>query len=175
MQGTKEPIVIGIDPGSRFVGYGLLQKREGDWRALAYGVLKLPSGKALSHRLVALSRELSSIYDQYQPQLTVIEKVFLGKSVESAFTLGHARGVILAKAAEHGGEIKEYAARSIKKGITGHGGAQKQQVEMMIRSSLGVTDFERDDVSDALALALYGARRWDLNQKMSIYNQGVEL
>ena len=92
--------------------------------------------------------------------------------MHSAFTLGQARGVIMAQAASHGCDIREYAARVIKKGITGYGNASKTQMEAFVSSVFGIREFARDDVADALALALYGGRQWQLEER---YQRGASL
>ena len=156
----KPKVVLGIDPGSRFAGFGLLLESGMNWQHLESGVIRLKTNQILPDRLLELSLALHSLYDKYRPDLTVVEKVFLGKNVDSAFTLGHARGVVLLEAARSGSEIREYAARSVKKSVTGYGAADKVQVQNFLKSLLGVPSFERDDASDALALALHGARLW---------------
>lgn len=170
---SDEKIVLGIDPGSRFTGFALLEHRNSAWRYLESGVIVLGSDAPLSERLHRLSESLQKIYDRFLPRVTVIEKVFLGKNVASAFTLGHVRGVVLLEAARYRTEVREYATRAVKKSVTGYGAADKVQVQGFLRSLFGITGFARDDASDALALALHGARDWEREQRMA--DRGVSL
>lgn len=164
--------VLGLDPGSRFSGYGLLSYNQGNWQHIENGVIKLDSKKPICERLHQLSEQLQLLFSQYDPFLTIVERVFLGKNVSSAFTLGHARGVILCEASRAGSEIVEYAPRAVKKGVTGHGAASKTQMQSFLSSFLGVSSFVKDDASDALALALHGARQWEMQQRLG--SQSIE-
>lgn len=166
--------VLGIDPGSRYTGFAVLESTSpGHWHHLTNGVFVLGEKSELAIRLAKLSCKMQEVFTEFQPQLTVIEKAFLGKNVSSAFTLGHARGVILCEAAKNQSLIREYAPRSIKKGVTGYGGADKFQMQNFLKSLLNIKHFVKDDASDAVAIALYGAREWDLEKKMKASTQNL--
>ena len=165
--------VIGVDPGSRLAGYAILQLEKGRVDHIENGVIRLKSSSALSERLLHLGEDLRAILTRHQPQLVVVEKVFLGKNVSSAFTLGHARGIVLAEVARVGAVLEEYAPRAVKKGVTGHGGAEKTQVQNFLRSIFQIGEFPSEDASDALALALHGARQWQRSNQLN--PQEVEL
>lgn len=113
-------LILGIDPGSIRTGFGLIELKNESVCHLNHGVILLSDEKDFAHRLRALSESLQSIVAKAQPHYVVIEKIFLGKSAQSAFQLGHARGVVLAEAARCDAQICEYATRVVKKGITGH-------------------------------------------------------
>lgn len=162
---VQELTILGIDPGSRFVGWGAIRLRHSKVVYLAHGVIA-PRGD-LFQRLHTIGEELRVIFQAHCPQVTAVEKVFLGKSVESAFVLGHARGVCLAEVARAQSELVEVAARTVKKAVTGHGGASKEQVHRMVEAQLGVKILDREDATDALAMALYGSQIWQQRERMA--------
>jgi crossover junction endodeoxyribonuclease RuvC len=155
-------IVLGIDPGSQVTGFGTIRFERGSIVHLNHGVIAPPSTMDFNSRLAIIAGEIEALLERVRPDITVIEKVFLGKNADSAFKLGHARGVLLAAARRSGSEIVEYATRSVKKGVTGNGGATKEQVQTILFRMLGF-DLNhpsiRFDASDALALAFYHARQ----------------
>jgi crossover junction endodeoxyribonuclease RuvC len=116
-------------------------------------VILLEPGVPLADRLFDLSRTLRGLLLEYRPEVVVVEKVFLGKSAESAFKLGHARGVVLAEAVASGARLAEIATRQAKKLVTGTGAADKSQVQLALGHLLKLNHFVNEDASDALALA----------------------
>lgn len=152
------PVIMGIDPGSLRTGFGVVKTTNGRADHIVHGVIMLDE-KSLSDRLQALSETLRELFDRHRPQHCVVEKIFLGKNADSAFKLGHARGVVLAEAARAKSLIFEYATRSVKKGVTGHGGADKEQVSLAVRAQLQLQKLVNYDASDALALALHHSQR----------------
>lgn len=150
--------ILGIDPGSRILGYGVIEKQpSGREIHIAHGVVRVPPGE-LSDKLLCIGQDLQSLIETYKPHVLAIESVFLGKNPHSAFVLGHVRGVCMLKAAEAGLSVREYAARTIKKVITGSGKAEKDQVRLLVHHSLGVTSQASLDATDALAIALTHGR-----------------
>lgn len=157
-EGMSDSItIIGIDPGSRVAGYGLIRLDNGDLKHVAHGVFKLPLDGKFEARLLSLRNQLSELLARYQPQIGVVERIFLGKNADSAFKLGHARGICLGELAFAGTEVVEYATRQVKKGVTGNGGATKEQVGMLVAASLSIRLAQNlpEDATDALALAYY--------------------
>ncbi|MGE0762005.1 MAG: crossover junction endodeoxyribonuclease RuvC [Bdellovibrionales bacterium] len=150
--------VIGLDPGSRFTGFGVIQSDGCDWRHLEHGVVVIPEKLPFAARLNFLAQELRPLWGRHPKATTVVEKIFLGKNADSAFKLGHARGVCMMLAAENGGEVVEYAARQVKKVVTGNGSASKEHVQMVINQWLRIQVDMRADASDALAMALCHAQ-----------------
>lgn len=147
-------LVIGIDPGSLFTGFALLQFEKGarDLRVITAGRISLKD-KDLSARLSVLYQEVTALIAQYQPDCAAIESVF-SKHPQSALTLGHARGAILVALAQHALPIHEYAPRHVKKSIVGTGSAEKAQVAMMVKQQLKLSGEMPEDTTDALAVAL---------------------
>jgi len=151
-------IILGIDPGTRLTGFGIIDV-SAQPRVLAAGVIRLPANAALEIRLGELNLQLVELFKKFQPEITVIEKIFYGKNVDSAFKLGHARGVCLMTASQHQSQIEEYAAKYVKKAITGSGAATKEHVRLIVTQLLRyVPESTEMDVSDALALALCHAQ-----------------
>ncbi len=158
-------IILGIDPGTRRTGFGILEAVGSRTKVVAAGMIRLMGDDPLEKRLVRLHADLQSLFNEFKPAATVVEKIFFGKNADSAFKLGHARGVCLLAAAANGSNIEEYAARWVKKAVTGSGAASKQHVQMVVTRLLEyrpeTTDF---DVSDALALALCHARSLEVGR-----------
>jgi crossover junction endodeoxyribonuclease RuvC len=150
-------IILGIDPGSRFLGYGLISVHNGEMKAIDYGVLKFDGEIPLSERLESIGLGMRKLLDQFKPTHVSLEKIFLGKNADSAFKLGHARGVIIYESLLARAEVFEYATRIVKKGITGHGGAEKEHVRLVIRNMLKIGTLKSLDASDALAMACFHA------------------
>ncbi len=153
-------IIIGIDPGSRLCGYGLVDSSASEPSYVASGIIRL-NEKAMVDRLALLFESLETLTSQYQPQQAAIEKVFVGKSADSALKLGQARGVALLALARSGIPLAEYSPRSIKQTVTGSGSADKRQVTDMVVRCLSLNAAPPEDAADALAIALchaYSAR-----------------
>lgn len=149
--GEKGRRVLGIDPGTRLCGYGVIDDRG---RYLASGTIKMSANRPLHFRLLELYNELVSVIDEFGPSEAAVEKVFFAKSVRAALTLGHARGVILMALEQGGLNVFEYSPLEIKKAVTGYGRAGKQQVQSMVRQVLELDFNPSPDGADALAMAL---------------------
>lgn len=146
-------IILGIDPGSRVTGYGLIRHEGGQSTYIASGVIRL-NAERMTERLDQLFQSLENIVIEYTPAEAAIEKVFVGKSADSALKLGQARGVALLALTRAGLTVAEYAARSIKQTVTGSGAADKMQVSDMVVRTLELSGRPSTDASDALAIAL---------------------
>ncbi len=155
---SKFTRVLGIDPGSRATGFGLIRTDGRTIEVLSCGVISPPSDASFHERIGVIAEEFEILIRRLAPDVTVVERIFLGKNADSAFKLGHARGVILAGAVRSGCRLFEYSARKVKKGITGSGAASKDQVQMILGTTLGLKLNVQADASDALALAVYHAR-----------------
>ena len=168
-------VILGIDPGSRFTGFGLVGLDSGGPKSLDFGVLSLSPSGDLAARLGQLSRELENLIETHKPDVMVVEKLFFAKNADSAFKLGHARGVVLGTAGKFGLKLSEYAAKYVKKQVAGSGGASKEQVRFWVEKLLNVT-VNQVDASDALALSLCYVRDFEGKQKLKKLNsQGVQL
>ena len=148
-------IILGIDPGSLNVGYGILQVEKRKIVAAGCDTIKINPKLQLSKRLVQIHFGLDKVIAEYKPDIAVVETIFYGKNIKSAFTLGHARGVIILALAQHNITIEEYSPREVKKSVVGNGNASKEQVEYMVQKILNLsTKPKTEDAADALAIAL---------------------
>jgi crossover junction endodeoxyribonuclease RuvC len=145
--------VIGIDPGSRLTGYGLVDAGGRGIRYLASGCIRTGAG-SFPERLAEIYRGVAQLIGEHEPHVLAIEEVFLARNPDSALKLGQARGVAIAAAVAHGLEIHEYAARKVKQGLVGTGRASKEQVQHMVRVVLGLPAEPQADAADALAIAI---------------------
>jgi crossover junction endodeoxyribonuclease RuvC len=143
--------VLGIDPGSRLCGYGIIDT---NGQYITSGTIAVTAGAPLDGRLREIYRDLVDVIREFEPQIASVEKVFFAKSVQSALTLGHARGVALLAASEHGLSVHEYSALEVKKAVTGYGKAEKSQVQEMVKRVLNINTALSPDGADALAIAL---------------------
>ena len=153
-------IILGIDPGSRFLGFAALEVSSAQpliMKPIEYGVLKFNAEENLSQRLHEIGDGIADLMKSYKPDHMSLEKIFLGKNADSAFKLGHARGVVIYEALRAGVEVHEYATRVVKKGITGNGGAEKEHVRLVVQNLLKLPPVKSLDASDALAMACYHA------------------
>jgi crossover junction endodeoxyribonuclease RuvC len=145
--------ILGIDPGSRKTGFGIIEIIKNKPFYIASGVIKLDSDD-LAQRLERIFTDFQTIIQQYQPTMVAIEEVFMSKNANSALKLGQARGAAITAVAIHQLPVAEYAARKIKQAIVGYGQAEKDQVQMMVMQLLNLTKKPQIDASDALAAAL---------------------
>lgn len=163
----KSDLILGIDPGSRRTGFGVLQVTGDRVSHVEHGVIRLREELPLAERLRDLHRALTGLYERLPVTSTVVEKIFFGKSADSAFKLGHARGVCLLVSAQHGVPLAEYAARFVKKCVTGSGAASKDHVQMVMFNLLRLPAGDMaHDASDALALAMTHARLRETNARL---------
>ena len=146
-------VIIGIDPGSRVTGYGVVRIARQRAEYIACGGIRL-TADALDERLVQLFSELSAIVRQYQPTEAAVERVFMNRNVDSALKLGHARGVAILALRQGGSAVYEYSATQTKQAIVGRGHADKVQVQHMVKALLGLDATPTADAADALAAAI---------------------
>lgn len=152
--------ILGLDPGSRFTGYGLVKRQGRKLQALAMGRIRLPPKLPLSARLGRLATELQKLLDQHTPDVAVLESLFHGVNPRSLIVLAQARGALLATLASRGLEICEFAPAEIKVALTGSGRADKSQVARMVRLVLALPEGELStDATDALAASICFAQR----------------
>ncbi len=155
--------ILGIDPGSRIAGFGVLEySADGDIFHIAHGALDVRgSGRTTEsdfhQRLYLLGLGFREVLEKYKPDAVAIENIFLGKNADSAFKLGHARGVITYEMLLKKLLVFEYSTRLIKKTVTGSGGAEKEQVQGVLKMLLKISSFTHLDASDAVAVAYHHA------------------
>jgi crossover junction endodeoxyribonuclease RuvC len=148
-------LALGIDPGTATTGYGLVRELDQGPVAVAYGVIQTPSGAPMPERLLTIYRELGRLIALHRPDTGAVEKLFFQKNVSTAMTVGQARGVALLAMAEAGLTIGEYNPRDVKQAVAGYGGADKPQMQGMVRAILNLPETPRpDDAADALAVAI---------------------
>nr|WP_297457073.1 crossover junction endodeoxyribonuclease RuvC [uncultured Halomonas sp.] len=175
-------IVLGIDPGSRLTGYGVIDLSAGKPRYVASGCIRIKADD-LAQKLAQVYAGVAELIALHRPAEFAIEQVFMAKNADSALKLGQARGTAVVCAANHGLPVFEYAARQIKQAVTGTGAADKAQVQHMVTAMLGLGAAPQADAADALAIALthahtragliqqgsYGARRGTRGQRWRDY------
>ena len=147
---------LGIDPGTATIGYGLVRElADGALQAVNYGVIKTPAGIPMHERLKQIYDELTDIIEIHQPDRAGVEELFFARNVTTAITVAQGRGVILLTLANAEVPINEYKPNVVKQSISGYGGADKSQVQEMVRMLLGLEDIPKpDDAADALAVAI---------------------
>jgi crossover junction endodeoxyribonuclease RuvC len=155
-EGTR---ILGIDPGSRTTGYGVINVSGRRFAHVASGALAVGGDRPLADRLLSLFDSLADLIRLHRPAIVSIEDVFYAQNVRSAITLGHARGAALVAAAQAGVPVKAYAAAEIKMAVAGTGRAEKAQVQEMVRAILGLARRPGPDAADALAAAICHAQR----------------
>jgi crossover junction endodeoxyribonuclease RuvC len=148
-------IVLGIDPGTKRIGYGLVKKDGPHFTCLDAGILKVSSSEQ-KLILQEAKQGLSEVIKKYDPQLLAIERLYFAKNKKTALSVAEARGVILLSAAEYGIPVIEYAPNAVKLGVAGYGNADKKAVWKMVQLTLKLQGNLIDDASDALALAIMG-------------------
>lgn len=148
-------VVIGIDPGTRELGYGVVAKEKGHLRFVACGNLSGPSQEPLSRRLEQAYEGLQEIIQKWKPLALAVERPFFAKNARSAMKLGEVLGIVALASAKNGVEVYEYAPGEIKGAVTGYGAAGKGQVQRMVREILGLDKVpDPPDAADALAVAI---------------------
>ncbi len=153
----KQPvsIILGIDPGTIVMGYGLIKVEQNNIALLEMGVLKPGKVKDNYKKLQLIYETVSGLIVKYQPTTFAIEAPFFGKNVQSMLKLGRAQGVAIAAAMQHGLEVTEYSPKKVKQSVTGNGNADKEQVMKMLQHILAFKDSPKHyDATDALAVAL---------------------
>lgn len=161
-----ETIILGIDPGSRCTGYGVIQHHAQRTRHIESGVIRPSPSRALSNRLHYVHQGILKIIKHHRPHHVAIENVFMGYNPQTALKLGQARSCALIAAAAFNVPVFEYSPRQIKQAITGYGAAVKGQIQHMVTQLLQLTQNPTADQADALALALCHANIHSFNQKI---------
>ena len=149
-------IILGIDPGLATMGFGVINLERGVYSVLDYGIVSTPKENSLPERLIKLEKGVTTLINTYKPSQVAIEELFFSKNVTTGIPVAEARGVILLTASKLlGDEVYEYTPNQIKMSITGYGGAEKKQMQLMVQSILRLKAIPRpDDAADALAVAV---------------------
>lgn len=147
-------LTLGIDPGTALLGYGFVRAGD-DPIAVEFGAIATSSNLSMQNRLLELYNGLIELVDKHHPDVVAIEQLFFARNVTTALTVGQARGVVLLAAAQCKIPVFEYKPNEVKLTVAGYGGADKQQVQEMVRIQLGLREIPSpDDAADALAVAL---------------------
>lgn len=159
-------LVLGIDPGTATTGYGLVRENQrGELQLVEYGTVLTPAGLEPEKRLLTLHQRLSEIILLHRPDCGAVEKLFFSRNVTTAIAVGQARGVALLCLAENGMPVAEYTPMQVKQAVSGYGGADKKQVQIMVQVILNMDELPRpDDAADALAIAIthLHSYRWEM-------------
>jgi crossover junction endodeoxyribonuclease RuvC len=146
--------ILGIDPGSRTTGYGLIEQQGNRLLHLDNGAIITDSGSPLADRLALIYARLEELIQQFKPDAVAVEQVFVAKNPASALKLGHARGIALLAGIRAGLPVAEYSALQVKSAVVGYGRAAKTQVQQMTRTLLCLPEIAQEDAADALAVAI---------------------
>lgn len=147
-------IILGIDPGSRITGWGLISSLGQKNSFIACGCIRMQSTESIPERLKQIFDGVSELVETYQPQQAAVEQVFLARNADSAFKLGQARGAAITALVHHEIEVAEYSARQVKQAVVGKGAADKVQVQHMVCRILQLDSSPQEDAADALAIAI---------------------
>jgi crossover junction endodeoxyribonuclease RuvC len=153
--------IIGIDPGSRITGYGIIDKNGSEIRFITCGVVKSSPQLAFPERLKELHDGLAQVIEKFGPRYASVEDIFFARNPSSALKLGQARGALIIAALGHGLIVKEFSAKQVKQTVAGYGQASKAQIQHMVRILLNLTSSPSEDAADALANALCLATHLD--------------
>lgn len=147
-------IVLGIDPGSRITGYGIIEKQGNRLLHIDNGAIFTDTAGEFPLRLHRIFTGLSAIIEQYRPDVMAVEQIFFSNNVQSALKLGQARGAAIVAGVSAGLPVSEYTALQVKQAVVGHGKAAKEQVQQMVKALLNLPEIAQADASDALAVAI---------------------
>ncbi|WP_301669543.1 crossover junction endodeoxyribonuclease RuvC [Neisseria benedictiae] len=151
--------ILGIDPGSRVTGFGIIDVRGRDHSYVASGCIKTPADAPLADRIAVIVRHIGEVVAVYKPQQAAVEQVFVNVNPASTLMLGQARGAALAALVSHKLPVSEYTALQVKQAVVGKGKAAKEQVQHMVVQMLGLSGTPQADAADGLAVALTHALR----------------
>jgi len=152
-------IILGIDPGTNFTGFGIVQLAKNQFQHIQSGYIEFPKGESLFQKLKHIYSNIFDLITNYGPQALAVENVFVHQNIQSALKLGHARAAAILAGLHHQLPIAEYTPREMKLAVTGRGNASKEQVKFMVKQILNLTDKISLDQSDALGLAICHANR----------------
>jgi crossover junction endodeoxyribonuclease RuvC len=148
-------IVLGIDPGTARLGYGLVDRQGSHLAIVDYGCLETVDDRSLEQRLLLIHEGLTHLIATHHPEAVGVERLFFNRNAQTAMAVGQARGVVLLVAAQHGLPVFEYGPHEVKMAVTGYGRAPKEQVQRMVQMLLSMAELPRpDDAADALAVAV---------------------
>ena len=162
-------IILGIDPGLATLGYGVIEVNNDKRRLIQFGTLTTPAGQPMPQRLRAIFQGMNQLMDIYQPDDVAFEELFFSKNITTGMAVSAARGVALVAVVQRTDNLYEYTPMQIKQAVTGYGGADKHQVQQMVKMLLNMREIARpDDAADALAVALTHANSMHMKRMFKI-------
>ena len=162
-------IILGIDPGLATLGYGVIEVVNDKRRLIQFGTLTTPAGEPMPQRLRAIFQGMNQLMDIYQPEDVAFEELFFSKNITTGMAVSAARGVALVAVVQRTDNLYEYTPMQIKQAVTGYGGADKHQVQQMVKMLLNMKEIARpDDAADALAVALTHANSMHMKKMFRI-------
>ena len=162
-------IILGIDPGLATLGYGVIEVVNDKRRLIQFGTLTTPAGQPMPQRLRTIFQGMNQLMDIYKPDDVAFEELFFSKNITTGMAVSAARGVALVAVVERTDNLYEYTPMQIKQAVTGYGGADKHQVQQMVKMLLNMKDIARpDDAADALAVALTHANSMHMKKMFRI-------
>lgn len=162
--------ILGIDPGIAIVGTGIVDYEANKFKAVYYDAVTTKAHTPIEERIVHVYDEIGRLMDLYKPEAVSMEELFFNNNAKTAFAVGQARGVALLAAAKRNIPIFSYTPLQVKQAVTGYGRADKNQVQQMVKSFLGLRAVPKpDDVADALAMAICHAHSYGFNSKLEKY------
>ena len=159
---TETLRIIGIDPGSRKCGYGIVERRGSETLHIDNGVMAPDPSLPLVLRILYIAKILRELIALHRPTAAAVEEVYFARNAKSALVLGQARGAAMLVLAESGLPIAEYAATRVKQTVVGYGKAEKTQVQHMVKLLLGLPEVPEENAADALAVAICRCREFDM-------------
>jgi crossover junction endodeoxyribonuclease RuvC len=160
--------ILGIDPGTASLGYGLIEKQNNNLKMVTFGCFKTDKDLAPADRLKILYQKIVLLIKKFQPQRFAIEQIFFFKNAKTIISVSQARGIAMLAAANLNLEICEYTPLQVKQAVVGYGLAQKQQIQKMVKAILGLKEIPRpDDAADALAVAICAANSLNIKQLLT--------
>lgn len=159
-------ILLGLDPGLRITGWGVIRTDGNRLIHIADGAISVPVSEPLAERLAALYRALEIVLETWQPDEAAVEETFVNRNPASALKLGQARGVVMAAPALRGLPVAEYSANKVKQSLVGNGHATKDQIGMMVKTLLPAAELRKPDAADALAVAICHAHHRQSQERM---------
>ena len=160
--------ILGVDPGTIIMGYGVIESRDDEIALVDYGVLRNPERSPIGERLSYLYSELSKIISRYQPDVVAVEQPFMAKNVRSALAIGRAQAVAILAAANRGIPTYEYTPTQVKQRVANYGASSKEQVQEMVKLQLGLSQVPQpNDAADALAVAICHLREIHLSNLLA--------
>ena len=159
--------ILGIDPGSRTTGYGIIETQGNRLRHIDNGIIATNPSAPLAVRLKTIYDGVARIISEFAPEVTAIEQVFMAKNPHAALVLGHARGAAILAAVNAGMDVHEYSALQVKSAVVGYGRAGKPQVQQMVKALLNLPEIAQEDAADALGVAICHAHSRTMNQALA--------